>query len=162
MKRMWIVRHAKSDHGPRYNTDFERPLNKRGNRDAPLMAKEMKKTTDKLDKILVSAAKRTRETATYFINEYNLNKDQVDFEEVLYLPEEEEIWDVVRHINDDIDTVAVFTHNPAVENLLHRYRPGTSAPTCSVIEFHYDGENWYGIDPEKIRFISHTYPKLYV
>lgn len=162
MKRIWIIRHAKSDHGPQYNSDYERPLNNRGRRDAPLMAKHLKNTTEKLDVILVSAAERTRETASYFIKEYNLEKGQVNYLEKLYLPVQEEIWEVIRQLDDDYHHIAVFSHNPAVEDLLHQYHPGTTAPTCSVIELHYDGEQWEKIRPENVRFIAHKYPKLYV
>lgn len=162
MKRLWIIRHAKSAHGPQYNSDFERPLNKRGKRDAPLMARELKKATKNLDKLLVSAAERTRETASYFIKEYNIHNRLVDYDDTLYLPDEQDIWTVVSRVDNDLDAIAVFTHNPAVENLLHHFRPGTTAPTCSIIELHYDGDNWGDIGPGDVRFISHKYPKLYV
>ncbi len=161
MKRLFVIRHAKSEHGLQYDTDFERPLNKRGHDDAIQMAEALKQTCEKLDCVLVSSAVRTKETAAHFIEALELDSGQVSYTKALYLPAEEDIWNEVRRISDDCNEVAVFTHNPAAEYVLHRYRPGTRLPTCSIIELHYDGQKWSDIDPSKMRFVSHKYPKLY-
>jgi len=162
MKSLFVIRHAKSAYGPQYDTDFERPLNKRGHRDAIRMAEELKRTCERLDYMLVSSAQRTKETAAHFIEAYEPDAPQVSYTKTLYLPDEEDIWSEVRSAPDDSNDIAVVTHNPATEDLLQRFRPGTRAPTCSIIELHYNGDRWNDIDPSKVRFVSHKYPKLYV
>ena len=161
MKRLFIIRHAKSDRGPQYRTDFERPLNQRGRNDAGRMSEELKKATHSLDHILVSPAKRTSQTAEYFINAFNLDTSKTTYTKALYLPQEKDVWHEVSKVDNSHDTIAVFTHNPAAEELFHRYHAGEKLPTCSIIELHYDGEDWKNISPESTRFIAYKYPKMY-
>lgn len=161
MKRLFVIRHAKSAHGPQYESDFERPLNKRGHEDAVQMAERLNQVCEKLDCMLVSSAVRTKETAAHFIDALDIDSAQVSYEKSLYLPAEEDIWKEVRKVSEDCNDVAVFTHNPAAEYVLHRFRPGTRLPTCSIIELLYDGQSWNDMDPARLRFVSHKYPKQY-
>lgn len=162
MKRLFIIRHAKSDHGSQYRSDFERPLNPQGRSDAKKMADELNKRIGHLDQILVSSAERTKQTAAFFIEAFQLKTSRVDLTGKLYLPMEKDIWREVRKIEDDYENVAVITHNPAAEDLLQRYRPGTLLPTCSIVMLDYEGAHWSDLDPNNVRFVSHIYPKLYV
>ena len=161
MKRLFIIRHAKSDHGPQYQSDFERPLNQRGRKDARRMSLELKKATGHLDHLLVSSAKRTSQTAEYFMETFGIDPSSVTYTRSLYLPYEKDIWNEVGKIRNSHEVIAVFTHNPAAEELLHRYHPENNLPTCSIIEFRYEGENWKDISPETVRFITYKYPKMY-
>ena len=161
MKRIFIIRHAKSDHGLQYNTDFERPLNSRGRTDARRMATELHKVVERLDRALVSSAQRTRQTAAQFIEAFELEETAITYLDSLYLPGEDDIWMAIRTVDNDLEHVAVFTHNPAAESLFHRYHPGEKLPTCSIIELHFDGDRWSDVGPENVRFISHKYPKMY-
>lgn len=161
MKRLFIIRHAKSDHGPQYGTDFERPLNSRGRKDAHRMATELKKVVNRLDRALISSAQRTRQTAARFIETFGMENSGFTYHDALYLPQEGDIWKTVRAVENDPEIVAVFTHNPAAEILFHRYHPGVKLPTCSIIELHFDGDRWSDVGPENVRFISHKYPKMY-
>lgn len=161
MKRIFIIRHAKSDWGSQYGSDFERPLNSRGRNDARLMAGELQKVVDRLDRVLVSSAKRTRETAVPFIETFDVDDSRITFDRNLYLPAEEDVWAALRRVDDEAEVTVLFTHNPAAEILFHRYHPGVKLPTGSILELHYDGQNWSEVGPENVRFISHRYPKMY-
>ncbi|MBY5959036.1 histidine phosphatase family protein [Membranicola marinus] len=161
MKRIFIIRHAKSSHGAEYRSDFERPLNARGRSDARKMAGELVKKVGRLDRILVSSAERTRQTAAFFIDAFELDADQIDFTKDLYLPEERDIWKAIQKLDDDSENTAVITHNPAAEDLLQRFRPGTALPTCSIVTLHYDGIAWKDLHPDEVQFVSHIYPGLY-
>lgn len=162
MKRLFVIRHAKSAHDAQYRSDFERPLNSRGRSDAKRMAGELLKRIGHLDQILVSSAERTRQTAAFFMDTFQLESSQVDYIKKLYLPMEKDIWTEVRKAGDDCENVAVITHNPAAEDILQRYRPGAALPTCSIVSMDYEGAHWSDLDPNNVRFISHVYPKLYV
>lgn len=161
MKKLFIIRHAKSDHGWQYQTDFERPLNQRGRSDALRMAGELRKVVNVLDQILVSTARRTKETAQYFMEALEQDPSTVTYVASLYLPSEEDLWKAMSEVDRDCENLAVITHNPAAEQLFHRYHPGEKLPTCSIIELHYDGDDWSKISPGNARFISHKFPKLY-
>ena len=66
MKKLLIVRHSKSSWSDPYLSDFDRPLNKRGNRDGKLMAEFLSKRINNIDKLISSSSKRTRETSEFF------------------------------------------------------------------------------------------------
>ena len=68
MKKLVLIRHAKSDWSNPFLDDFLRPLNKRGEKNAPLMAKVLKEKNIRPDLIISSPSLRTKQTLEYFIN----------------------------------------------------------------------------------------------
>ena len=79
MKTLILVRHAKSDWGNPSLSDFDRPLNERGKRDAPIMAKRLLDKKIKIDQIIASPAKRAAKTAKYFAEAFDYKKDKIEF-----------------------------------------------------------------------------------
>ena len=75
MKTLILVRHAKSDWGNPSLSDFDRPLNERGKRDAPVMAKRLLDKKIKIDQIIASPAKRAARTAKYFAEVFDYKKE---------------------------------------------------------------------------------------
>ena len=84
MKTLILVRHAKSDWNEPGLSDIERPLNERGKKDAPMMAKRLRKKGLKIDAFLSSPAKRAFRTARFFAEEFDVKKDNIQVEKVLY------------------------------------------------------------------------------
>ena len=84
MKTLLIIRHAKSSWDDFSIKDFDRPLNERGKKDAPMMAKRLLKKNISIDTFISSPAKRARKTAEAFVKEYK-EKDQLFFFDELYL-----------------------------------------------------------------------------
>jgi phosphohistidine phosphatase len=74
MKTVLIVRHAKSSWSNVDLVDFDRPLNERGKKDAPMMAERMIQKKIKLDAIISSPARRARKTAEAFCEVYGIKK----------------------------------------------------------------------------------------
>ena len=83
MKELILIRHAKSSWSNPLLEDFERPLNKRGERDAPFMAKILKQKEINPDLIISSPSKRTKDTLDFFIKEFDY-KGEIIFEESIY------------------------------------------------------------------------------
>lgn len=69
MKELILIRHAKSSWSNPLLEDFERPLNKRGAKNAPFMAKVLKQKEVNPDLIISSPSKRTKDTLDFFIKE---------------------------------------------------------------------------------------------
>ena len=82
MKTLIIVRHSKSSWKNMNLSDYERPLNKRGKKDAEIMSTELLKKNILIDYLLSSSSKRTIITSKYFIDKIKLN--QYEFFESLY------------------------------------------------------------------------------
>ncbi|MDQ1339890.1 MAG: phosphohistidine phosphatase, partial [Campylobacterota bacterium] len=83
MKKLYIIRHAKSSWGDAELNDFERPLNKRGKSNAPMMGERLKKKGVMPDIIISSLAKRAKSTAEMIAKEVGYEK-KVLFDENIY------------------------------------------------------------------------------
>ena len=79
MKQLILIRHAKSDWDDPSLDDFDRPLNGRGKRDAPLMAERLRDKDIKIDQFIASPAKRARKTAAIFTEAYKKKKRRYYF-----------------------------------------------------------------------------------
>jgi phosphohistidine phosphatase len=77
MKYLLLVRHAKSSWDDFSIKDSDRPLNDRGKKDAPMMAKRLLKKDVKIDAFISSPAKRARKTAEAFVKEYKSDKNEI-------------------------------------------------------------------------------------
>ena len=76
MKTLILVRHAKSNWNDSSISDIDRPLNKRGLRDAPFMGKLLKETGIRVDQFISSPAKRALTTSRYFAAAFGLHDDK--------------------------------------------------------------------------------------
>jgi len=114
MKILLLVRHAKSDWGDPALNDIDRPLNERGKKDAPAMAKRLLDRKIKIDLFISSPAKRAARTAKAFVDEYGAKKKKLVYLEELYLAPPSVFFDVIGKTDDDADTIAVFSHNEGI------------------------------------------------
>ncbi len=127
-----VMRHAKSSWSTGM-TDRERPLNTRGRRDAPRMAREIVERGWAPSMVLCSPAQRTRETLA-FVEQAVGRALPVQFEERLYLPELETVIEELSILPDDARNVMLVGHNPSCEDLVLRLT-GDEVPvtTANVI-----------------------------
>ena len=108
MKHLILVRHAKSSWKDSDLEDHERPLGKRGKRDAPYMAKIFRDKKIDVDLIVSSTAKHASKTAITFAKKLDYKKDKILREPELYLAEAEGLLDYMRTVDDDNKTVMLF------------------------------------------------------
>ncbi|MGJ4856058.1 histidine phosphatase family protein [Labrys sp. La1] len=114
MKRLMLLRHAKSDY-PAGVSDHERPLAPRGQRDAPRMGREIARRSLLPDHVIASTARRTRETLTLI--EGSLGPHTLHFERAIYEAPPEAILRVIRTVAPEIGTLLVVGHNPGLEQV---------------------------------------------
>ena len=161
MKKIYIIRHAKSSWKDLNLDDFERPLNKRGQNDAPFMAKTLKKKGVKPDIIISSPALRAKTTAQIIAQEVGFKKSILYIEKI-YEAEVEDLYDVVRNIDEKYKTVFIIGHNPGlnmfVESLIGFHE---NIPTCGILELEINCKNNKDISASCSEFISFDYPKRY-
>ena len=103
MKILTLVRHAKSSWKYPGLDDFERPLNKRGQRNAPLMGRILKKLDLKPELILSSPANRASMTARIISDQINYPLEKIRYEESIYATSENELLHVIAEIDDHIN-----------------------------------------------------------
>lgn len=161
MKTLILIRHAKSSWGEAGVLDSERPLNDRGKKDAPEMAKRLKKKDLKIDAIVSSPAKRARKTAKYFAEEFKIDKDEIIIEEDLYGADIPGFRKVVEGLKDKYDMVALFSHNPGITdyaNILANVSIDTM-PTCSVFAVQSNVNSWQEFNLGEKSFLFFDYPR---
>lgn len=155
MKKLILVRHAKSDWT--YDVeDFDRPLNERGHKDAPKMAKFLQENGLEIDAFVTSPAKRALTTCRYFAETFGNSK--IRKEEDLYEPHPEDFVNTVLHFEDDFSNVALFSHNPGISDFATSLTQNMiQFPTCGVAVFEIGCEKWSqfeGADKELLHFFE--------
>lgn len=117
MKKLTIIRHAKAVEAAPALTDFERPLTKRGLKDAERIGKLLAELTPPVDWLLSSPALRTRETTTALVESLGY-QGRVQWAESAYLAEAE-IWlNLLGHLPPEVEHVTIVGHNPGIADLV--------------------------------------------
>lgn len=161
MKTLLLVRHAKSSWSHQGLEDIDRPLNDRGKKDAPEMAKRLIDKAIKIDAFISSPAKRARRTARHFAEAYDLSKKSVFEENKLYPASVPAFYEVIKDLKDEYQTVCLFSHNPAITefvNTLTNVRID-NMPTCSVFAVSVDTLRWKEFEKCEKNFLFFDYPK---
>ena len=123
MKTLYINRHAKSSWNEDGISDFDRPLNKRGMRDAPFMAKVFAEKSNGVDLILSSPANRAITTANFFSEALGFAPSEVKTDEGIYLASTQDLLRIIAGNGDSIDfLVDQFSHDSGLR-FLSRWRP---------------------------------------
>ena len=164
-KSLLIIRHAKSSWENISQKDFDRPLNDRGKKDAPAMAKRLHKEKDiALDAIISSPAKRAFTTAKFFADEFNVKKKNIIEWPELYEASIDKFYKAVMNLDDSYITVALFSHNPGITafaNELTNTRID-DMPTCAVFALHIKTNRWEDFRNAEKEFWFFDYPKSIV
>ena len=144
--------------------DFDRPLNDRGKRDAPVMAQRLLTKKIKVDAFISSPAKRAARTAKTFAKEYGVKKDDVIYKTELYLASENVFYDVVSKADDAFDCIAVFSHNPGITDFANELTEVKidNIPTSGVFAIKIDSKHWADLKDAKKEFWFFDYPKAEV
>jgi phosphohistidine phosphatase len=161
MKTLLLVRHAKSSWEQPGLGDFERPLNERGKKDAPEMAKRLKERGVEPDAFVSSPAKRAKRTARFFAEEFGVKKEDIKLVEDLYLATPGAFSDTVKNLDEEIKTVALFAHNPGITEFassLTNVRVD-DMPTCAVFAVQADTGTWAEFEKAEKKFLFFDYPK---
>ena len=161
-KTLLIIRHAKSSWDIGTITDFERPLNERGKKDAPEMASRLKKRNIKVDAFVSSPAKRAKKTAELFCTTFHYPVDTVQLISKLYHAGVAVFFEVVASLDNSANTVAIFSHNPGITefvNLLTDKTPIDNMPTCSIFAVKAFTNNWADFTKAKKEFLFFDFPK---
>ncbi|AYJ80069.1 phosphohistidine phosphatase [Aliarcobacter cryaerophilus ATCC 43158] len=162
MKELILIRHSKSSWDNPFLEDFDRPLNKRGEKNAPFIAKILKQKGLTPDLIISSPSKRTKQTLDFFLKEFDF-KNEIIFEESIYEAPFENLLKVIKNIDDRYKTIFLFGHNPGLNDLV-AFLLGSfeeNIPTSGVLKINFDIKKWENIK-EKIGILEFfIYPKMF-
>lgn len=144
MRLLTLVRHAKSSWDHPELSDFDRPLNDRGRRDAPRMAAHAKRALGKPDRIVSSPALRALTTAQVFAGVLGIPESDIAIEPRIYEAAPERLLTLVQSLDDDDRHVMLFGHNPGFSELAHLLARCSfdDLPTCAVVQLGFDSKLW--------------------
>jgi phosphohistidine phosphatase len=160
MKTLFLIRHAKSSWDDAALADKDRPLNDRGKRDAPKVGERLAKAGAKPDLILSSPAKRALTTAQIIAGKLDYKRKNIVVDDRLYAVEADVLLDVIHRLDDKVECVMLFGHNPELTELAHHLSSKiTRMPTCAVAEFTFDVKSWSRIGKVKPSTAAGSYPR---
>ncbi|MCU0420683.1 MAG: histidine phosphatase family protein [Cyclobacteriaceae bacterium] len=164
MKRLLLIRHAKSSWDDPTLRDFDRPLNHRGQRDAPRMAKRLKEKDIHPDLLIASPAVRTRATAEAVATVLRVEASRIAREPRLYHADEHQLLAVVRALPDSRDrdqVVLLFGHNPGLTDFANRLFSIdlVNIPTAGIVAGEIRVPTWADTDWGDGRFEWFDFPK---
>lgn len=140
MKTLLLARHAKSDWGFHGLSDHDRPLNARGRRDAPIMARRLADDATGLDRIVSSSAARAQSTAAEYAAGFGL---VVVEEELLYAASARAILAIAAALPEESSVAMLVGHNPGMSDAVAELTgEHTQLPTCAVAECAVDVGSW--------------------
>jgi phosphohistidine phosphatase len=159
VKTVLLLRHGKSKRGPQYATDFERPLAKRGKRDAERVGAFLADRDCLPDLILSSPAERARDTALRCADAADYQRE-LRFLDVLYFTGEETYLELLWELEDTVGSVMFVGHNPTTESAIETLcGVHTRMPTAAVARIDFAIERWQELDEEEGRLAWVQFPR---
>lgn len=161
MKQLLIVRHAKSSWDDISLRDFDRPLNKRGRRDVPDMGHRLSEKGLRPDLIITSPANRAITTARGIAKALDYKLSDIQEATDLYHAGTHTILEIISRVDQTVDTLMIFGHNPGFTDLIARVSDMSlyNLPTCAACGIAFDFENWNEILNQRGRKFFYDYPK---
>ncbi|MDZ7717372.1 MAG: histidine phosphatase family protein [Balneolaceae bacterium] len=149
-KKVLLMRHAKSSWDNPGLRDYDRPLNKRGLRDAPRMGRYLKQLQLIPNQIFSSPAERAKSTILQVIQELDLSVSQITWDENLYFNGAKSYLDLIKTADDSSDLVMTIGHNPMTQDAISALSAHTSTKaikTATIACFEFPAESWQTIQP---------------
>jgi phosphohistidine phosphatase len=161
MKTLYLCRHAKSSWADAGMDDFDRPLNERGQRNAPFMAKMFKERGEPVDLIVSSPANRAITTARSFATTLGLSGDRFWEERAIYLAERGTLAHLVNGLPGHADRVMLFGHNPGFTDVVNHLSDAGIAnlPTCGIVRIDFAVNEWQHIIKGSGTLVWFDHPK---
>jgi phosphohistidine phosphatase len=168
MKRLTVLRHAKSSWDDPSLDDFNRPLNERGWKAARRIGHALKERKMQFDFALASPAARVRETIDGLIEGYGQPEFEIRFEPRIYDASVGTLLDLIHALPDTVSAPLMIGHNPGFERLIVdlaagddklRDRVAGKFPTAAVAVIELTADDWTQVQPGSGRIAELILPK---
>ena len=149
--QLYIMRHAKSDWSGPGTSDFDRPINKRGEKNAIRLGQWMLENNRLPQRIISSAAVRAKQTTELVTNQFSsIEPEKLIYEKALYLAEPDTLIEFIQLYKNEVGSLMLVAHNPGLEQLVHFMTSGSGAEyrsmtTANLVILEYPDNNF---DPE--------------
>ncbi len=156
-----LVRHAKSSWKDVELSDFDRPLNDRGLKNALMMGRLLANANYDVERIISSPAVRAITTATIIASEIGFSVQQIVRNPDIYGASLSVLINLVTSLDDNFSSIMLVGHNPGFTvlcNFISNARID-NMPTCSIAQIKFDVDSWYSITEHSGKLIEFYYPK---
>lgn len=163
MKTLIFIRHAKSDWSNFFVTDFDRELNERGMRDAPMMGEVLAKKNLRPDRIISSPALRAKLTIKTLAPYIPYPENQILFDHILYGGGIEAIAELISSTPPNVHTLILVGHNPELTEHANYFSGSDieNIPTCGVVAMQLKHDDWKSIGENSAELLYILRPKDY-
>jgi phosphohistidine phosphatase len=161
MKTLTILRHAKSSWSNRGLPDHERPLNRRGEKDAPAMAQRIHDAGIRPSLVMSSPAVRAWCTAKIVAKAINYPVEFLHREDELYLAGLDRLLDLISRQDNAFNSIMIVGHNPGLTEFANYLLPDVTdnIPTCGLVAANIDTDNWDLRQGKAAELVLYDYPK---
>jgi phosphohistidine phosphatase len=161
MKRLFLVRHAKSSWDNPSLDDIDRPLNNRGKRNAPEMGIRLRKQGIIPDLLISSPAKRALTTAKRIAEEIGYPKKEIQIDDRLYHGSSNSMLSIIHSQKDKINSLMLFGHNPGFTDFANSLCGINiyNIPTAGIVAVDFGIDNWSEVDYKSGELVFFDYPK---
>jgi len=161
MKQLLLCRHAKSSWKQKNLADIDRPLNRRGKRNAPVMGKRLVMRGMIPDLILSSPAKRARKTAVHLCRGMAAGRDLIRINNAVYNTDVAGLLKVIAQVDDRYSRVLLIGHNSELTSLVNQLLPVEiyNVPTCGIVACRINGNCWRKVRDYQAELLFFDYPK---
>ncbi|GAB4182274.1 MAG: phosphohistidine phosphatase SixA [Wenzhouxiangellaceae bacterium] len=158
---LYLVRHAKSSWRHDGLPDYDRPLNRRGAENAPLMARRLQRRQVAPDLIISSPALRAVRTATVFAQQLNGGLDRLRLDAAIYHGDALVLLQRLMAVSDQVRQLMLVGHNPSLTVLCNQLGgpPLENIVTAGVVAFRFNGATWSELHRDAIERLDYDYPK---
>lgn len=164
MKYLFLLRHAKSSWSDSILSDRDRPLNKRGKRDAPDTAKRLASQEIQPELIVSSPAVRALTTAQTMAEALGFHAQDIRLEDRIYEASTTQLLTIIRELDDQCDRIMLVGHNPGFTDLLNQIDNVRidNVPTCGLATLSFNVNSWAAADITQATLVNFDYPKQWL
>ena len=162
MKTLYLLRHAKSSWKFPELDDFDRPLNKRGQGDAPLMGKRLQRQNILPDLIISSPARRAKHTAQEVAQSMGYSSTAILYDEAVYEASAETLLTTLQTVDNRVAVLLLAGHNPGLTDLANKLTPHyiDNIVTAGVVAIQFLTDDWAKVGKSSPgQFLWYDYPK---
>lgn len=156
-----LIRHAKSSWSNPDLSDRDRPLNKRGKRDAPFMGQRLARYQCLPDLVISSPAKRARRTICKICKKLSYPKKKIVIDERLYTSDIQDLYRLLQSCNDEVHRLFLVGHNYVITDFAEELTGADlcNIPTCGMVGIGFANVSWARVKPEGGELLFFDYPK---
>ncbi len=160
MKTLLLIRHAKAEKEAPSSKDIDRPLAAQGKTDASVIAQRVKAAGITPQLLIASSALRAMTTARLMAKEWGYPEEKIGLEPGLYYADMSSFHDIIQHIDNKINTAALFSHNPVISQVADSFTDSeiNHFPTSGALVLRLHCDTWKDFLKAKKEILLFEYP----